>query len=110
LKTGSKLEDLELERQLQVRKFPRIRGEVREVAALKDGTRYRVRGDLSLRGVTQTLDGEVTLRAVDEKTVQVDGEQTLDVRDFGLQPPKILMLQVNPEVHIRARIIAVREG
>jgi polyisoprenoid-binding protein YceI len=110
LKTGSKLEDRELERQLQARKYPRVRGEVREVTALNGGGRYRVRGDLSLRGVTKSIEGEVTLQTLDEKTVQVDGEKTLDVRDFGLQPPKILMLQVYPEVRIRARIVAVREG
>jgi len=110
LKTGSKLEDRELERQLQVRKYPRIRGDVREVAASTAAGRYRVRGDLSLRGVTKSIEGEVTLQALDEKTVQVEGEKTLDVRDFGLQPPKFLMLQVFPEVRVRARIVAVREG
>jgi len=110
LKTGSKLEDRELERQLQVRKYPRIRGEVRAVTALNGGGRYRVRGDLSLRGVTKSIEGEVALQALDEKTVQVDGEKTLDVREFGLQPPKFLMLQVYPEVRVRARIVAVREG
>jgi polyisoprenoid-binding protein YceI len=110
LRTGSKLEDRELERQLQVRKYPRIRGEVREVAASNGACHYRVRGDLSLRGVTKSIEGEVTFQALDEKTVQIDGEKTLDVRDFGLQPPKFLMLQVYPEVRVRARIVAVREG
>jgi hypothetical protein len=92
------------------RKYPRIRGEVREVTASSGAGRYRVRGDLSLRGVTKSIEGEVTLQALDEKTVQVDGEKTLDVREFGLQPPKFLMLQVYPEVRVRARIVAVREG
>jgi polyisoprenoid-binding protein YceI len=110
LKTGNRLEDRELERQLQVRKYPRIRGEVREVAALDGGRRYRVRGDLTLRGVTKSLEGEVTLQVIDDRTVQVEGEKTIDVRDFGLQPPKILMLQVYPEVRIRARLVAIREG
>jgi hypothetical protein len=60
--------------------------------------------------VTKRIEGEVTLQALDDETVQVDGEKTLDVRDFGLQPPKFLLLQVYPEVRVRARIVAVREG
>lgn len=110
LKTGSRLEDRELERQLQVQKYPRIRGELREVTALNRGRRYKLRGDLSLRGVTQSLEGEVTLQILDDQTVQVDGEKTIDVRDFGLRPRKLLVLQVYPEVRVRARIVAVREG
>jgi polyisoprenoid-binding protein YceI len=110
LKTGNRLEDRELERQLQVRKYPRIRGEVREVVGADGKGRYRVRGDLTLRGVTKAIEGEVTLQVSDDHTVQIEGEKTIDVRDFGLQPPKILMLQVYPEVRIRARIVALREG
>jgi polyisoprenoid-binding protein YceI len=69
-----------------------------------------VRGDRTLRGVTKSLEGEVTLQVIDDETVQVEGEKTIDVRDFGLNPPKILMLQVYPEVRIRARLVAIREG
>ena len=44
LRTGNKLYDRELERQLEVRKYPRIRGEVREVERARfgaDGTGCR---------------------------------------------------------------------
>ena len=108
LKTGSRLEDGALERQLEVRKFPRIRGRVRDVSA--NGGRYHVRGDLSLHGVTKPIEGDVTLRAIDDETVEVEGEKVIDLRDFGLQPPKILMLKVYPDVKVRAKVVATREG
>jgi polyisoprenoid-binding protein YceI len=108
LKTGSRLEDSALERQLEVRKFPRIRGRVREVSANRGG--YDVRGDLSLHGITKPIDGHVTLRAIDEKTVEVEGEKVIDLRDFGLQPPRILMLKVYPDVKVRAKVVATRES
>ena len=108
LKTGSRLEDSALERQLEVRKFPRIRGYVREVSANRGG--YDVRGDLSLHGITKPIEGHVTLRAIDEKTVEVEGEKVIDVRDFGLQPPKILMFKVYPDVRVRAKVVATRES
>ena len=108
LKTGSRLEDSALERQLEVRKFPRIRGHLREVSA--SGARYHVRGDLSLHGITKPIEGDVTLRAIDDETVEVEGEKVIDLRDFGLQPPKILMLKVYPDVKVRAKIVATRES
>jgi polyisoprenoid-binding protein YceI len=108
LKTGSRLEDSALDRQLEVRKFPRIRGRIREVSA--NGGRYHVRGELSLHGITKPIEGDVTLRAVDEKTIEVEGEKVIDVRDFGLEPPKILMLKVYPDVKVRAKVVATREG
>ncbi len=108
LKTGNGLYDRELERRLETRKYPRVRGEVRAVTPLEGG-RYRVRGDLSLHGVRRSVDGEVQLRMVDDRTVEVGGERIFDMRDFGLDPPRILMLRVYPEVRVRGRVIAERE-
>jgi polyisoprenoid-binding protein YceI len=108
LKTGNRLEDSQLQRQLEVRKFPRIRGQIRQVSA--NGGRYHVRGDLSLHGVTKPIEGDVMLRAIDDVTVEVEGEKVIDLRDFGLQPPRILMLKVYPEVKVRAKVVAAREG
>jgi hypothetical protein len=36
----------------------------------------------------------------------LEGESTFDVRDFGMEPPKILMLRVHPEVNVRVQIFA----
>jgi len=110
LKTGNRLYDRQIEGELEVRKYPRIHGEVREVSAGTDGDRLRVRGDLSLHGVTRRLEGDVVLAALDADTMQVEGEKTIDLREFNLKPPQILMLKVYPEVKIRARIVARREG
>ena len=107
LKTGNGLYDRELERRLETRKYPRIRGEVRGMRAL-DG-RYTVRGDLSFHGQTHPVEGEVQLRSVDERTVEITGEQVFDMRQFGLEPPRLLMLKVHPEIHVRGSVIALRE-
>ena len=37
------------------------------------------------------------------------GESTFDIRDFGMEPPRILMLKVQPEVGVRVEIVAERE-
>jgi polyisoprenoid-binding protein YceI len=110
LKTGNVLYDREVERQLEVRKYPRIRGEVVEVTELDAGRRYRVRGNLSLHGVTKTVQGEVTVRVVDGGALEFEGEQIFDIRDFGLTPPRILMLKVYPEVKVRGRVVAEKQA
>jgi hypothetical protein len=32
-----------------------------------------------------------------------------DMRDFQLDPPRLLMLKVHPQVRVRGRLVAVRE-
>ena len=110
LKTGNALYDRELERQLNVRKYPRIRGEVLQVTAVDAGRRrYRVRGNLSLHGVTKTVEGEVSLRVVDGGAIEAEGENVFDIRDFGLTPPRILMLKVYPDIKVRGLIVAEKQ-
>jgi polyisoprenoid-binding protein YceI len=109
LKTGNGLYDYELERRLEVRKYPTIQGQVRDVRAVGDG-RYRVAGELLFHGVQRAVDGEVRLRVVDDRTLEIEGERVFDVRQHGLEPPRILMLKVHPEVQVRAHVIAERES
>ena len=108
LKSGNALYDYELERRLEVRKYPRLKGDVKQVDALDSGDRYRVTGELLFHGVAGRVQGEVTVR-VHGDTLEVEGEQVIDMRNFGLDPPRILMLRVQPEVHVRANVIAERE-
>ena len=37
------------------------------------------------------------------------GETTFDMRDFGMEPPRILMLRVEPDVTVRVTIVAEKE-
>jgi polyisoprenoid-binding protein YceI len=110
LKTGNALYDRELERQIEVRKYPRIRGEILEVKEIDAGRRYRVKGNLSLHGVTKTVEGEVNLKVLDDGHFEVEGEKVFDIRDFGLTPPRILMLKVYPDVKVRGRVMAEKES
>ena len=109
LKTGNILYDLELARRLDFGTHARIRGEVRQVIALDPAGRHHVRGDLSLHGVTSAVEGDVTVRMTDPDTIEIEGEQTIDVRDFGLEPPRLLMLRVYPDVRIRGYVVAKRQ-
>jgi hypothetical protein len=36
----------------------------------------------------------------------IDGEQVIDMRDFGIDPPRLIILTVDPEVTVRVHIAA----
>jgi polyisoprenoid-binding protein YceI len=108
LKSGNGLVDGELQRRLETRKFPRVIGAVKEVSA-RDGKRWLLRGDLTLHGIARVTDAEVSVRVVDEDTIEIEGEKVIDMQDYGLTPPKLLMFRVYPEVKVRARIRAERQ-
>ena len=110
MKSGNALYDHELERRLEARKYPFIRGSVREVQALGDGQRYRVLGQLEFHGVIRAVEGEVRLRMLDERTLEIEGERVFDLREYGLDPPRILMLKVYPDVRVRAQVVAELES
>ena len=109
LKSGNRLEDAEMMRRIDARRYPTIRGVVKDMKPQGADGRYMVTGELTFHGVTQTVEGEVTMSRPDDKTVVFEGEREFDIRDFKVSPPKILMLKVHPEVKVRIRVEAVDE-
>ena len=109
LKSGNRLEDAEMMRRIDARRYPTIRGVVRDIKPQGDDGRYVLTGDLSFHGVTQTIDGEVTISRPDDNTLVIEGAREFDIRDFNVSPPKILMIKVHPEVKVRIRVEAVGE-
>jgi polyisoprenoid-binding protein YceI len=110
LSSGNPLEDREMRRRIDARRFPTIQGRLSEMAETEHEGRYRVRGEVTFRGVTRSHEDEMTVSSVDDHTVKLEGESTFDIRDFGMQPPRILMLRVHPEVTVRIEVWAERES
>jgi hypothetical protein len=110
LSSGNPLEDRELRKRVDVKRFPTIAGEITGLQRIDDHGRYRVRGDLTFRGVTRPCEDELRLEVLDDRTVRLEGRSTFDIRDFGMQPPRILVMRVEPEVVVRIEVIAEREN
>jgi polyisoprenoid-binding protein YceI len=108
LRSGKKLEDSEMLRRIDARRYPRITGETTELK--ENNGRYHIRGDLTFHGVTRQVEGEVTISAPDERSLIIEGEQIFDIRDFGVEPPKILMFKVHPDVRVRVQVVARQES
>ena len=110
LSSGNKLEDRELRRRIDSRRFPTIDGRLTEIRDAAGDGRYAVRGDITFRGVTKSYEDEMSIDQVDERTMRLEGRSTFDIRDFGMEPPRILMLKVHPDVVVGVAIVARKEG
>ena len=73
-------------------------------------TLYLVGGDLTFRGVTRTYEDHMTVEVLNDRTITMTGESTFDIRDFGMEPPRILLLRVQPVVDVRVEIFAEKES
>lgn len=104
LESGNRLVDLETKRRIDVRRHPRIVGEATTVQRDGNGS-LRLTGELTFHGVTTPVSGDVTLVA-DGGDVVVEGAQQFDVRDWGMEPPRLLLLRVEPVVDVRIRVRA----
>jgi polyisoprenoid-binding protein YceI len=105
LKSGNPLEDAELKRRVDARRFPTIAGEMRSASALGSDGRFRVEGDLTFHGVTKSITDELRVTREGDQ-LRIEGEHTFDIRDFGVKPPRILLLRVYPEVQVRIELVA----
>jgi hypothetical protein len=106
LKSGNRLEDREMNKRIDAKQFPTIDGELMVMKDTGRDNRYLIQGDITFRGVTRSHQDEMTIALIDDGTIRLEGESTFDVRDFGMEPPRILMLRVHPEVKVRVEVIA----
>jgi hypothetical protein len=108
LRSGNVLEDRELRRRIDARRYPLITGELRQMQAADGDGSYFVGGDLTFRGTTMSYRDVMKVQLVDARTLRLTGRSTFDIRDFGMEPPRILMLRVHPDVGVRVEIVAER--
>jgi polyisoprenoid-binding protein YceI len=108
LRSGNALQDMEMRRRVEGQKHPTITGELVKATALSQPNRYRLQGDLTFHGIARRLEADVTATSDGEGSLRVEGEYVLDVRGFGITPPRILGLQVYPEIKVRFRVVAER--
>ena len=110
LTSGNKLDDRELHKRIDARRYPTIEGVLTQLRRGDGDHRYRVAGDLTFRGVVRRCEDDMTIEVIDDRTIRLEGQSRFDIRDFGMEPPRILMLRVEPDVVVRVDIVATKEG
>ena len=106
LRSGNSLYDAELLRRIDARRHPTVNLELRACTALGSTGRYQLPGEVTFHGVSKPLDGTVSVAMPCEHTLVVRGEQVVDIRDFGVVSPTVLMLRIYPDVVVGIQIEA----
>lgn len=104
LRSGNPIVDRETRRRVDARHHPEIVGTVVAAERLA-ADRLGVTGTIAFRGEVQTVTGELSVARADGR-VTFEGSATFDVRDWGLQPPRVALLQVHPDVDVRIHVVA----
>jgi len=109
LRTGNELQDREMWKLIDSKRFPKISGDLREFSAGGTRGRYAAAGQITLAGLARRYESEFTLD-YDPKRVILDGEVKIDVRDFGLKPINLLVLSVAPLVRVKLHLVTARSA
>jgi DNA-binding PadR family transcriptional regulator len=109
LRSGNSLYDAELLRRIDARRFPTASIDLHDASELGFGNRYRLEGELTFHGATRSLEGTVEASLHPDHRLVVTGEQVVDIRDFGLASPTVLMLRIYPDVRVRLHVEAEPE-
>lgn len=105
LTSGNALYDAELQQRLSAQRFPTVTLELLDVLP-SGASDYPVSGAMTLHGVTAQLHGSVHLSFPDPRSVLLTGTQVVDVRDFGIDLPSVLMLRIYPDVKVSLHLLA----
>jgi polyisoprenoid-binding protein YceI len=106
---GDFLRTRKLRGDIDVKRYPEARfslARVVEISREPDG-RFEATGE----GVIAWRDREVTIQpsgsgTLGEDEIRAQARFALDIRDFGVQPPKFLMLKVEPVVEVEVTLVA----
>ena len=108
LRTGNELQDQEMWKLIDSKRFPKIAADLRAGASAPRGRCAGV-GQITLAGLARTYEGEFSLER-DGKRVTIEGDLEVDVRNFGLKPINLLVLSVAPLVKVRLYLVASRRA
>jgi polyisoprenoid-binding protein YceI len=109
IKSGNGIQDREMRRRFDASRYPTITATVTHGEALEGEGRYRAVAKLTMHGQTREIKGDVQL-GVKGTTMTIDGQQVINVKDFGIDPPRLIILKVEPDVDLQVHIVAERES
>jgi polyisoprenoid-binding protein YceI len=105
IKSGNGIQDREMRRRFDVGRYPTITARVTKGEALEGEGHYRAIAQLTMHGQTREITGDIQLH-VDGTTMTIDGQQVINVKDFGIDPPRLIILKVEPDVDLTVHIVA----
>jgi YceI-like domain len=109
LRSGNDLQDREMWKLIDSRRFPIVSADLRRIKANGVPGAYIAEGDITLAGRSRRYSGEMRVRRNGENLI-VDGNLVVDIRDFGLRPPQLLFIKVDPTVKVSLHLVTDPAG
>jgi hypothetical protein len=66
-----------------------------------------VTGDIVFHGKTRSFEHAMDIQ-IREDEISLTGDYVFDIREFGMQPPSMLMIRVYPEISVRIELYGTR--
>jgi polyisoprenoid-binding protein YceI len=106
LTSGNSFYDTELKRRMDARRYPEATLHLEQVERAAESKEFGLSGRIELHAVVRPLRGVVTVERLELDRMVIRGQQTLDVREFGLDVPATLALKIYPEVSVEMHLEA----
>jgi polyisoprenoid-binding protein YceI len=107
LLTGNRLEDMALRKQIDAKRYPSVRYELRSVDGGPEN--YKVTGTFEFHGQTQEFTERARASLNGDKLI-IEAEHTFDIQDFGVKPFKILSMKIHPDVTLKVHLIGAESS
>jgi PadR family transcriptional regulator PadR len=106
LSSGNGLYDAELRRRVDAARFPVATLDLERCLVASSGDHLRLEGRIGFHGVTRQLQGQVAAGVPRPGRLAASGDQVLDIRDFGVSSPTVLMFRIYPQVAVKLQVEA----
>jgi polyisoprenoid-binding protein YceI len=105
LASGNEFQDREVRKLISSPQAPNIVAELRHVVPGSGPDLYVMQGAITMKGSRQEYEAEIAIR-ISGNRITFDGAQKMDIRKFGIQPPRILTIQIFPDFDVTMHLVA----
>jgi polyisoprenoid-binding protein YceI len=106
LRSGSPTKDQEVWRLIDVGRFPRIIAELRSIEPLYGASIYQATGSVTLAGRSRSYTGQMLVVTEDFSEISVRGDLQIDIRDYGLELPRMVFVRIEPVIAVHLSLVA----
>ena len=111
METGNKGRDKDMHKDvLESEKHPEIKIAIKKITADPALYTYKVTADISMHGVTKSVDfktSALSFAGADGKlSLSISGKVKINMSDWGMTPPSIVVNKVSPEIVVGWSLIA----
>ncbi len=105
LRSGNSMLDQQMWKLIDSKRFPRITADLRTLVPTDSPFQFSGSGDITLAGRIKRYGGEISF-SVRGTDLVFEGDLDVDIRDFGLTPPNLLFIRVDPVVKVHLHLVA----